>query len=140
MVNSRQKGKRGELLWRDQLRHAGWPEARRGQQFSGSSESADVVGGPKGWHCEVKVRERLDPWAAIRQAEHDGGEGNSPYVAWKKNNRPWLVVLRAEDFLRLVGERRLDQEQGGGDAARVAHAADEDRSRVDQVGGDGLVA
>lgn len=101
MVNSRQKGKRGELEWRDVLRAAGYTEARRGQQFAGGGDSPDVVGGPAWTHAEVKVRERHDPWAAMEQAEHDAGSGLVPYVAMKRNHKPWLVVLRAGDFLEM---------------------------------------
>lgn len=42
MINSRQKGKRGERLWRDQLREQGFT-ARRGQQYAGGIESPDVI-------------------------------------------------------------------------------------------------
>jgi Holliday junction resolvase len=41
-MNSREKGKRGERQWRDELRAQGFA-ARRGQQFSGSPDSPDVV-------------------------------------------------------------------------------------------------
>ena len=41
-MNSRAKGARGERLWRDELRAQGFT-ARRGQQFSGSPDSPDVV-------------------------------------------------------------------------------------------------
>ena len=102
MVNSRQKGKRGELEWRDILRATGWHEARRGQQYAGGGESPDVVGGPDGTHAEVKVRERHDPWASMEQAQKDAAPGAMPYVAMKKNHHPWLVVMRAEDFLELM--------------------------------------
>ena len=36
-MNSREKGKRGERQWRDELRANGY-DARRGQQFSGSPD------------------------------------------------------------------------------------------------------
>jgi hypothetical protein len=42
-MNSRQKGKRVERLWRDQLREAGFLKAFRGQQYCGSAGNADVV-------------------------------------------------------------------------------------------------
>jgi len=41
-MNSREKGKRGERQWRDELRANGYA-ARRGQQFSGSPDSPDVI-------------------------------------------------------------------------------------------------
>lgn len=104
MVNSRQKGKRGELEWRDVLRAAGYADARRGQQYSGTETSEDVVGGPQGFHCEVKLRERHDMWEAIQQASEDCAPGAVPYVAAKRARQPWLVVMRAEDWLRLVAQ------------------------------------
>jgi len=57
-VNSREKGKRGERQWRDELRANGYA-ARRGQQFAGSAESPDVVCDSLPWiHFEVKAVER----------------------------------------------------------------------------------
>ena len=59
-MNSREKGKRGERQWRDELRANGYG-ARRGQQFSGSAESPDVVCEGLPWiHFEVKAVERLN--------------------------------------------------------------------------------
>ena len=113
MVNSRQKGKRGELLWRDFLREHGWGDARRGQQYSGTETSEDVVGGPPNTHCEVKLRERHDFWEAMAQAVGDCAPGKIPYVAAKRNRKEWLVTMRAEDFLRLL--RKDDVEVAGSD-------------------------
>ena len=54
-MNSREKGKRGERAWRDELRANGYC-ARRGQQFSGSAESPDVVCEDlPAFHFEVKA-------------------------------------------------------------------------------------
>lgn len=102
MVNSRQKGKRGESAWRDFLREHGYPDARRGQQFRGGPDSPDVVGGPEWSHAEVKFREQHAPWEHMEQAEREAGGGKIPYVAMKKNNKPWLVVMRAEDWIYLA--------------------------------------
>jgi Holliday junction resolvase len=103
-MNSRTKGKRGELEWRDWLRANGCPDARRGQQFSGTNESPDVVGGWPGTHAEVKRVEALNLYAAMEQACGDCG-GSVPYVAHRRNGKPWLVTVKAEDlmtFARLV--------------------------------------
>ena len=113
MVNSRQKGKRGELDWRDVLRKHGYPNARRGQQFSGTETTEDVVGGPVGFHCEVKDRKAHNVWNAMQQAEHDSGGRAVPYVAMRSPRKPWLVVLRAEDFLALLA--KLPVARGAGD-------------------------
>ncbi len=72
-MNSREKGKRGERQWRDELRANGYA-ARRGQQFSGSPESPDVVCDALPWiHFEVKAVERLNIEDAMEQARRDCG-------------------------------------------------------------------
>lgn len=113
MVNSRQKGKRGELAFRDLLRERGYAEARRGQQFAGGPDSPDVVGGPKGFHFEVKFRETHQPWEAMAQAEKERRHCDVPVVAMKKNGKQWLIVLREIDFFHLLrcsenGERAIN--------------------------------
>ncbi len=100
-VNSREKGKRGGRQWRDQLRANGYA-ARRGQQFSGSPDSPDVVCDSLPWiHFEVKAVEKLNIVDTMEQARHDSG-GKVPVVAHRRNFRPWLVTMEAETFLRLL--------------------------------------
>src|SRR5437899_3884036 len=78
-MNSREKGKRGERQWRDELRAQGYA-ARRGQQFSGSPDSPDVVCDELGWiHFEVKAVEKLNIYDAMEQAERDCGKGSTPH-------------------------------------------------------------
>lgn len=103
MINSKKKGARGERLWRDVLRAAGFT-AHRGQQFSGGSESPDVVCEEmqEGFHPEVKVAERLNVREAYDQAVRDSSDNQIPYVAWKKNRKPWLAILGADDFLKIA--------------------------------------
>src|SRR5512138_1186090 len=106
-MNSREKGKRGERQWRDELRAHGY-DARRGQQFSGSPDSPDVVCDQLRWiHFEVKAVERLNIENAMEQARRDaargtGGEGKVPVVAHRRKFRPWLVTMEAETFFRLL--------------------------------------
>ena len=94
-INSRSKGKRGELQFRDVLRGAGFM-ARRGQQYAGSAEgeSPDVVHNIPGVHIEVKWVERLNLAAAMAQAKQDCG-GKVPVVAHKRNGEEWLVTVPA---------------------------------------------
>jgi hypothetical protein len=100
-MNSREKGKRGERQWRDELRAHGFA-ARRGQQFSGLAESPDVVCPDLPWaHFEVKLAERLDLYAALEQARRDCG-GKAAFVAHRRNLWPWLVTMDAERFYRLL--------------------------------------
>ena len=100
-MNSREKGKRGERQWRDELRTNGYA-ARRGQQFSGSPDSPDVICDGLPWaHFEVKLVERLDLYAAMDQARRDSA-GKAPLVAHRRNFWPWLVTMDAERFYRLL--------------------------------------
>lgn len=105
-MNSRQKGKRVERLWRDQLREAGFLKSFRGQQYCGAAGNADVVC-PElpGFHFEVKGVQNLNVLAAVKQAINDCGK-KTPVLAHKKNNEPWLVTMLASDWLELV--RRSD--------------------------------
>lgn len=98
--SSRDKGKAGERELAKALRAAGY-ETRRGQQYSGSETSADVVGLP-GIHIECKRVERLNIYSAVEQAVRDAGDsGNAPAVFHRTNRHPWLVTMPLEEWLRL---------------------------------------
>lgn len=108
-MNSREKGKRGEREAAAYLRKHGF-EARRGQQYSGSDNSPDVVHNVPGVHLEVKRTERLILWKALAQAIEDSSE-KIPVVMHKcnktkkKDDYPkgeWIVVLMANDFLDMI--------------------------------------
>lgn len=100
MVNSRQKGARGEREWAAKCREEGY-NCRRGQQFSGL-EGEDVVGLPH-LHCEVKRVERLCLDDAMAQSIRDS-QGKIPIVAHRKNHAEWLVTMRASDWFTLFRE------------------------------------
>lgn len=103
-INSRQKGARGEREWRDQLRNEGF-DARRGQQFSGGSDSPDVIcDSLPGIHWEVKRVERGNPYDWIMQAKRDAGDSKMPIVAHKRNGEDWLCIISANDFFQLIRE------------------------------------
>lgn len=100
-MNSRAKGARGEREWRDFLRSLGL-EARRGQQYSGSPDSPDVVcPGLPSVHWEVKRVEAGSPYTWMAQAQADAGL-LIPAVAHKRNGREWLVVLPAVVAVRAL--------------------------------------
>ncbi len=100
-MNSREKGKRGERQWREELRETGNP-ARRGQQFSGSPDSPDVICDGLPWaHFEVKHVEHLNLTEAMAQARRDAA-GKAAFLAHRKNYWPWLVTMDAERFYRLL--------------------------------------
>lgn len=98
-VNSRAKGKRGELELAAVCRKL-WPSLagllRRGQQHSGSPDSPDVVGLP-GFHVEVKRVQALNVDAAMEQAERDSGGKSVPIVAHRRNRKRWKVTLYLDD-------------------------------------------
>lgn len=98
-MNSRAKGARGEREFAAFLREHGF-EARRGQQFSGSPDSPDVVHNIPGLHVEVKRQERWEPEKWYAQAVRDASPDEVPVVAMKKNRGEWMVMLSADDFLR----------------------------------------
>ena len=103
-MNSRQKGKRGELELAKMLRDYGFTEARRGQQYSGASGDADVVGIP-GVHIECKRVENLNIYAAMEQASRDAKGKDVPVVFHRKNGKPWLVTMLADDYLNEKGAK-----------------------------------
>jgi Holliday junction resolvase len=98
MINGNKKGKIGEREWRDRLRENGYDDARRGQQFSGSPDSPDVVCKTLEYiHFEVKRVEALNIGHAMKQAVADCG-GKTPVVAHRKNGEDWLITMEESTF------------------------------------------
>lgn len=100
-MKSRNKGKVGEREVAALLASHGY-DARRGVQYHGGPDSPDVVGLP-GAHVEVKRTESLRLYDALKQAEGDARGVEFPVVFHRKNNRKWVCVLDAEDFLEIYG-------------------------------------
>lgn len=100
MVNSRRKGKVGELEWSKILRDHGYKDARRGQQYKGGGDSPDVTGLP-GIHQEVKRVEKLNIHDAMDQSKRDAADAEVPIVVHRRDRTPWLVTMSAEDWLKL---------------------------------------
>tara|TARA_S200002703_G_scaffold118308_1_gene103958 strand:+ start:1070 stop:1444 length:375 start_codon:yes stop_codon:yes gene_type:complete len=106
-VDSRQKGARGERMWRDQLREAGY-NAIRGQQHSGNPDNPDVICEDlPSIHWEVKCVEKLNIEKAMDQARRDAGD-KTPVVAHKRNHRAWLITMPAEEFWPILRGDHLD--------------------------------
>jgi hypothetical protein len=100
-VNSRLKGKRGELAFAHLLRENGF-DARRGQQFAGGMDSPDIISQELNWlHMETKHVEKLNLLDACAQAESDCG-GKPWIVAHHRNRGPWLITMRAETFFEFL--------------------------------------
>ena len=102
-VNSRQKGKRGEIFVSHFFKEHGY-DAHRSAQFCGKTgQAADVIGVP-GVHLEVKFVEsmRLYDWMAqsVRDSEAEGKD-NLPVVIHKQSRKDMLVTMRADDWIKL---------------------------------------
>ena len=109
-MNSRNKGKRGELALVKKLNEFGF-KTRRGQQYSGLGV-ADVIG-IDGLHIECKytAKGHGNTYEWVEQAVRDA-KGLIPVVMHKKvseNSRgnEWLVTMRLEDFKDLINDRIL---------------------------------
>ena len=105
MVNSRNKGKRGEREFAALCREHGYI-CRRGQQYSGI-EGEDVIGLP-GIHVEVKRVEKLNIENAMAQARRDAGD-KKPIVAFRRNGERWKICMDAEDWFELYREWEAGQ-------------------------------
>lgn len=106
-MKSRQKGARGERELASLLREFGY-SARRGQQYSGSPESPDVMGLP-GIHIECKRVEKLSLYDAIDQSRRDAGADELPTVMHRRNNCDWLVTMRLTDWIEIYKEWECSQ-------------------------------
>ena len=101
-INSRDKGKRGELEAAHFLTDAGYP-ASRGRQYSGRDDAPDIVcNSLPGIHWEIKRVEQLNIESALKQAEHDAGN-KLPIVMHRRNGNEWKLTLRASTFAPLLG-------------------------------------
>jgi Holliday junction resolvase len=106
MINSKRKGKTGELELSAFLREHGFEEARRGVQYKGGEDSPDVVGVP-GCHLECKRAEKGNLYDWLEQAERDAKPGQIPIVAHRRNRKKWVAILSLEELLVLVLKARL---------------------------------
>lgn len=107
----RNKGARGERLLRDYLNSFGLA-VRRGFVFHRES---DVVG-MQGIHIECKFVEKLNVRKAMDQAieEAEKRKDGLPAVFWKVSRKPWLTIMRTEDFMTLymmARDKRNDTER-----------------------------
>ena len=99
-INSKKKGKVGELELAKVLREYGY-DCRRTNQYCGNTgEASDVVGLPY-IHIECKRVERLNIDDAIKQAERDAKSDELPAVFHRKNHHKWLVTMTLDDWIAL---------------------------------------
>lgn len=102
MINSKQKGARGERELSRKLQEFGYT-TRRSVQYNGKAEEgqADVVGLPH-IHAEVKRVERLNIYDAVDQAKRDAkNDAELPAVFHRKNNCEWLVTMPLASWMEM---------------------------------------
>ena len=100
---SKRKGDGGERELLEILQPYG--EAHRNnQRYIGGHDNPDIsfTCGHHRFHVESKRTERLNLRAAIRQAERDAVEGNTPVVMHRRNREPWYVTLSLTNFLSIL--------------------------------------
>lgn len=99
-VNSRRKGKEGELELARILRTYGF-DTRRGQQFKGGGDSPDVMGLP-GVHIECKRVQSLNIEKAMVQSRTDAeGTDDVPVVIHRKDREKWKVTMDLDEFMKM---------------------------------------
>ena len=103
-INSKNKGKTGELEFCKKMREYGY-DIRRSVQYCGNGENgeADVVG-LEYIHCEIKRVERLNIDEAIEQAIRDTKDDKFPAVFHRKNRKSWLVTMPLEYWIQIYNE------------------------------------
>lgn len=97
-INSKQKGKAGELEWAKWVRDNFKIPCIRGVQYAGMPDSPDVVA-IQGMHFEVKRVEAINVEKCMNQAIRDAGP-NVPVLAHRRNRQDWLITVRASDWIK----------------------------------------
>ena len=110
-INSRMKGKRGELAAVKAWKHdGGYQNTYRTNQFCGKAGDSDIVVPELNFHIEVKVVERLNIDDALAQAERDRLPGQTPLVMHKKNGTEWRITMSFTDWLEVLHGEYPDNE------------------------------
>ena len=105
-MNSKRKGKTGELEFSRLCREQGYDCRRTAQYCGNTGDAADVTGLP-GIHVEVKRVERLN----VSEAMGDARPGEIPVVAHRRSREPWLATMRLEDWFELYREWEAGREE-----------------------------
>ena len=123
---SRRKGAAGEREAAEKLNEVLGTQFHRGRQYHGGPESPDLAGDLPGLHLEVKRVEALRLYPSMEQARRDAGTGEVPAVIHRMNKKPWVVIVYADDLIRLldvVDACRARIDEGGEKGLLVAPAA-----------------
>ena len=119
---SRRKGAAGEREAAEKLNEVLGTRFHRGRQYHGGPESPDLAGDLPGLHLEVKRVEALRLYPSLEQARRDAGTGEVPAVMHRMNKKPWVVIVYADDLIRLLDvvdecRGRVNEGDDGGNVA-----------------------
>lgn len=105
----RRKGKRGELELARFLTDRGF-FAERAQQYKGNAGAQDL-NCPEfdklGLAIECKRVERFNGSVWLTKAMEDFKGERIPVIFWRGNNRPWAVMMLADDFIDIIQRLRV---------------------------------
>ena len=98
----RRKGAAGEREGAEKLNEVLGTKFHRGRQYHGGPESPDLAGDLPGLHLEVKRVEALRLYPSLEQARRDAATDEVPAVIHRMNKKPWVVIVYADDLIRLL--------------------------------------
>ena len=103
-MNAKRKGNAGEREFLSFLEANGVRANRNEQRYVGGLDNPDIAAQISGipFHVEVKRTERFRLYDALDQAKRDANGHRIPLVAHRQNRRPWVVVMDAADFMRIM--------------------------------------
>lgn len=102
------KGRRAEIELAKLLQERGL-DVKPGDPCN-HGRTPDIVG-LKGVHVEIKRHEKLNIYAALRQAAEDAArfDDGLPIVAHRANRCPWVVSMTLDSFLALYEQTKSDK-------------------------------
>jgi hypothetical protein len=96
--SQRDKGKRGELEAVRQLRRV-FPDAARRILNDAANETGVDLKGTGRLLIQVKNHRRYVPCSTLKEIREVGG---IPVVMTKADHKPWLVVMKLDDLLKIL--------------------------------------
>ena len=106
--SQQQKGRRAEIEFSNLLQERGI-NVKAGDPCN-HGRTPDVTG-LKGVHIEIKRHEKLNIYAALRQAAKDAarfGDG-LPIVAHRANRCPWVISMDLDTFIAFYERTKTDK-------------------------------
>ena len=108
-MNSRRKGKTGELALVRKLKEYGY-DVRRSQQYAGINNDADVIGiDHLHIECKYTANGHGSMYEWLDQAKRDARSDEYPVVMHKKVSKEyrgneWIVTMALDDFIKIWRE------------------------------------